>query len=185
MDRWATRRLLERGVLSAEAAGALRVVLAGGVVTETVAAKWGRPARCPHCGADQEDLEHWMWQCPRWEPQRRAALLAVDGAAPDVEALRRRLPTGVARTGTLPQDVHLAALAAAARCAAAPQPPPLPDGGPALPWRRAWTDGACLFPTDPLVARAGWGLLLEGPRAPQGRSTAATSAAVKQRSGPS
>lgn len=169
VDRWASRRLLESGALDAEAAGALRVVLAGGVVTETVAAKWGRPARCPHCGAAQEDLEHRLWRCPRWEPQRLAALRACDGAAPDVEALRRRLPPGVARTGLLPQEARLAALAAAARCAEAPQPPPAAPPPEGLPRRRAWTDGACLHPTDPLVARAGWGLLLEGASGAAGR----------------
>ena len=39
MDRWATRRLLESGQLAPDAAGALRAVLAGNVVTESVAAK--------------------------------------------------------------------------------------------------------------------------------------------------
>ena len=50
LDRWATRRLLESGELSAGAAGALRAVMAGGAVTEQTAAKWsGRGAACPHC----------------------------------------------------------------------------------------------------------------------------------------
>ena len=64
IDRWATRRLMEQGVLGAEASGALRVVIAGGVITERVASKWGRPSRCPHCGLEDEDVEHRFWKCP-------------------------------------------------------------------------------------------------------------------------
>ena len=40
VDVWATRRLLAKDVLAPDAAGALRTVLCGNVVTETVAAKW-------------------------------------------------------------------------------------------------------------------------------------------------
>ncbi|CAK0895360.1 unnamed protein product [Prorocentrum cordatum] len=45
------------------------------------------------------------------------------------------------------------------------QLPPLPDPAtPGLPQGRvrAWTDGSCLHPADPLLARAGWGARLEG-----------------------
>eukprot|EP00969_Alexandrium_andersonii_P002455 106671-Alexandrium_andersonii.AAC.1 len=38
IDRWATRRLLVSGELAADAAGALRTILAGSVVAEAVAA---------------------------------------------------------------------------------------------------------------------------------------------------
>ena len=47
VDRWATRRLLESEELAPDAAGALRAVLTGNVVTETVAAKWGAPGSLP------------------------------------------------------------------------------------------------------------------------------------------
>lgn len=165
IDRWATRRLLERKALEPDAAGALRVVIAGGVVTERVAGKWGRPTCCPHCGGEDEDAEHRFWRCPRWDGRRREAL-RHGGFADDPAALRRRLGPGVARTGALPLDARLDALAAAARRAAARPVLPAPFR-PAneQPRRKAWTDGACLQPTDPLLARAGWGLLLDGPGA--------------------
>ena len=44
VDRWASRQLLASNALSAEAAGALRTVLSGNVVTETLAAKSGAVA---------------------------------------------------------------------------------------------------------------------------------------------
>ena len=70
-DRWATRRLLDSGALSAEAAGSLRAVLAGSVVTAAVAAKWGgKPPLCPHCQLADEDLEHRYWTCPAWDARR-------------------------------------------------------------------------------------------------------------------
>ena len=165
VDRWASRRLLESGELAPDAAGALRAVLTGNVITESVAAKWGKPERCPHCGAAREDRQHRFWECPRWSEPRNSALAAGGFTA---TALRARLPAGVANSGVLPQDVRLAALAAAA---SAPLPTPaLP--APALPPGaqagrcRAWTDGACVHPADPLLARAGWGLRLERPGAP-------------------
>ena len=76
VDRWATRRLLNDGKLAPDAAGALRAVLAGHVITESVAAKWGRPARCPHCGAACEDRQHRFWDCPKWSGIRNTALTA-------------------------------------------------------------------------------------------------------------
>lgn len=158
VDRWATRRLLEQGRLSGDAAGALRVVIAGGVITERVAAKWGRSPLCPHCGEAEEGTEHRFWQCPRWADTRRAALEGGDPAA-----LRRRLPQGLACTGTVALDVRLGALAAEARCTTALPPlPPAVEQAPGTVRRRVWTDGACVHPRDPLLARAGWGLVLEG-----------------------
>ena len=164
MDRWATRRLLESGELAPDAAGALRAVLSGNVVTETVAAKWGKPERCPHCGAAREDRQHRFWDCPCWSPARRAALAAGGFSA---AALLARLPPGVANSGVLPLDPQLAAEAA---MASVPLPaPPMPDPAAVLPDQpqrcRAWTDGACEHPTDPLLARAGWGFQLERPAA--------------------
>ena len=58
VDEWATKRLLHTGRLAADAAAALRVVMAGGVIAERVARRWsGRPARCPHCQQADEDAE--------------------------------------------------------------------------------------------------------------------------------
>ena len=160
VDRWATRRLLETGQLAPDAAGALRTVISGNVITESVAAKWGRPRACPHCGATVEDLEHRLWACPRWQAMRHAAF-ATSGFTP--AAARACLPAETARTAVLPLDTRLQALAHDAQ--RAHQLPQLPDpAAPELPQGRvrAWTDGSCLRPADPLLARAGWGLRLEG-----------------------
>ena len=66
-DEWATRRLLRSGRLAPDAAAALRVVMAGGVVTERAARRWsGRPSLCPHCLLEDESQEHRRWRRPAW-----------------------------------------------------------------------------------------------------------------------
>eukprot|EP00959_Pyramimonas_sp_CCMP1952_P224484 4693944-Pyramimonas_sp.AAC.1 len=179
VDRWATRRLLETGALAPDAAGALRAVLSGNVVTESVAAKWGKPARCPHCGAACEDREHRFWVCPAWGADRAAALAT---ARISQAALRARLPPGVANTGVLATDVRLAALAEEATRALPLAPLPAAQMPvPPQSRRRAWTDGACERPQDPLMARAAWGLRLEGPRGTSDHSGPVDAAQTAQR----
>ena len=164
IDRWATRRLLLSGALSAEAAGALRSILCGNVVPEALAAKWsGRGARCPHCGLADEDHEHRFWLCPAWDAQRRVALAGVSSDTPlalDPAAVRHGLPAGVGRTGVLAMSTQLAALADAA-ASADPQIPDQAELRPDAPRSTVWSDGGCLHPTDPLLARAAWGLRCE------------------------
>ena len=164
VDRWATRRVLAAGVLSAEAAGALRSILCGNVVPEGIAAKWnGGDARCPHCGLADEDKEHRFWLCPAWDAQRRAALAAVSSDTPlplDPAAVRRGLPVGVATTGVLAMPAQLAVLAEAA-ASDDPQLPAQAQLRPDAPRSTVWSDGGCLHPTDPLLARAAWGLRCE------------------------
>eukprot|EP00974_Lingulodinium_polyedra_P007177 681374-Lingulodinium_polyedra.AAC.1 len=64
IDRHACTRLLAEGALPADAAGALRAVMAGGVICERTARRWnGGRTLCPHCGLAEEDTEHRMWQC--------------------------------------------------------------------------------------------------------------------------
>ena len=75
-------------------------------------------------------------------------------------ALRRSLDDGVARTGVVPRDARLGELADAAATQDPQLPSALPladDAGGMVP-RTVWTDGSCLNPRDPLLARAGWGL---------------------------
>ena len=165
VDKWATRRLLAADALAPEAAGALRSVMCGSIVTEAVAAKWkGDAGMCPHCGLAPEDHEHRLWRCPAWEGVRRAALATAPRSEPlplDVLALRQMLPEGVALSGILPMPPLLGALAEAAGSEDPLLPPQaalLPDS----PRRTVWSDGACLYPDDPLLARAAWGLRCEG-----------------------
>ena len=153
VDEWATKRLLRSGQLAPDAAAALRVVLAGGVVTERVASKWsGRPALCPHCRLADEDAEHRHWLCPAWEAARTEATGAPGAAA----MLRSQVPGGVALTGVAPTRADLLALAEAA----AADDPQLPVPQLLRPGDRqvVYSDGACLHPADPLLARAAWGI---------------------------
>ena len=167
LDEWATRRLLGSGALAPDAAGALRAVLAGGVVTERVAARWsGAGAGCPHCQGGAEDAEHRHWRCLAWAAVREEAA-GPGGSA----ALRARLSDGVAHTGLLPLPADLAALLKAAE----EEDPGFPDRDAALPAGGRWlvyTDGACADPTDPLLARAAWGLHLPAQRGLAARGAA-------------
>jgi ribonuclease HI len=165
VDEWATMRLLRGGVegfpkLPPDAAGALRTVLAGNVVTERVAAHWTSRSMCPHCGVEVEDHEHRFWRCPRWDVVRAAAL----GAPVDSRAERATIDAGVATTGVLAAQPELIVLAEAASA----EPMDLPAEGE-VPWqhcealrRKVWSDGSCLNPLDPLLARAAWGIRVQG-----------------------
>ena len=156
VDRWASGRLLASGRLAADAAGALRTVMCGNVITEQVAAHWtGRPL-CPHCRSiDVEDREHRFWQCPAWDAARASAL----GSAEAARRLRGRLDTNVARTGVLATDPQLEALAIAAAVEDPQLPPPGHLPASELP-RTVWTDGSCVIPQDPLPSYA----LQHGPQ---------------------
>jgi ribonuclease HI len=168
VDTWATMRLLSGGVkgcpkLQPDAAGALRTVISGNVVTERVAAHWTSRPLCPHCGLEVEDHEHRFWRCPRWENARTAAL----GAPAEALILRRTLGDGVARTGVLASQPALMALAQTARV----EPMQFPvvglqsaDAveGSSGSRRKVWSDGSCLHPLDPLLARAAWGIRVQG-----------------------
>ena len=136
--------------LTPEAAGALRGVLCGSVVTQAIAAKWrGDAGLCPHCGLATEDHEHRFWLCPAWEGPRRAALAASprsDALPGDAGALRGLLPAGVAQTGVLAMPPLLAALAEAA----GRDDPQLPAQAALLPgaprrtvWRRRGRPPPC------------------------------------------
>eukprot|EP00974_Lingulodinium_polyedra_P015015 1452754-Lingulodinium_polyedra.AAC.1 len=74
VDGYAAKKLLKSGKLQADAAGALRTVLAGGTVVEEVAAKWTGQAVCPHCGAAPESLAHRLWERVAWDGARAAAV---------------------------------------------------------------------------------------------------------------
>eukprot|EP00974_Lingulodinium_polyedra_P032354 3115831-Lingulodinium_polyedra.AAC.1 len=85
--------------------------MAGGVVCETTARRWnGGRTVCPHCAQADEDPEHRFWECPRWDAVRREAVPDID-----LRALRARLSPGQARTGILPMDPVLLAMAQVAQ----------------------------------------------------------------------
>eukprot|EP00974_Lingulodinium_polyedra_P110656 10701331-Lingulodinium_polyedra.AAC.1 len=61
-------RLWLGGSLAADAAGALRTVMAGGTVVEDVARHWNAEgSTCPHCTRAAEAQEHRFWQRPCWD----------------------------------------------------------------------------------------------------------------------
>ena len=163
VDRWATMRMLSGGVrgclpLPPDAAGALRTVIAGNVVTERVASHWTASCLCPHCGLEPEDHEHRFWRCPAWENARTQAMQAPGASA----ALRATLEDGVARTGVLAAQPALVAMAEAA----GREDPGLPVEQLAVeaPRTKVWSDGSCVHPLDPILARAAWGLRVDGAR---------------------
>jgi ribonuclease HI len=158
VDRWATRRLLCGGALPVEVAGALRTVMSGDVVTENVAAKWsGRGTLCPHCKLACEDARHRFWGCPAWDAVRADAVRGGSSTR-DVREVAASVPDGTALTGVLPVPLRLAALAEAAAASCLPSPP---ASSVCTTPVTVWTDGACLHPADPYLARAGWGLRLD------------------------
>ena len=70
--------------------------------------------------------------------------------------LRNQVSDGVALTGVVPARADLVVLAQEAAAADPRLPAPTP---PRVGARQSvHSDGACLHPTDPLLARAGWGL---------------------------
>ena len=160
VDVWATMRLLSGGVrgvpaLPPDAAGALRTVITGNVVTERVAAHWTSQSLCPHCKLEDEDHDHRFWRCPAWNSARTQAMQAL-GAS---DALRATLDHGVATTGVLAAQPELIVLADAASW----EDPQLPAEQSAVEAarRKVWSDGSCVHPQDPLLARAAWGLRID------------------------
>eukprot|EP00974_Lingulodinium_polyedra_P044191 4240422-Lingulodinium_polyedra.AAC.1 len=130
--------------------------MAGATICECTARRWnGGRTTCPHCGRVDEDVEHRMWQCPRWDAVRREAVPGLDLAA-----LRRRLPDGQARTGLRTMDPLLLALAQVAQGV----DPELPRQGAAAGADAGivYSDGACYDPQDPLMARAAWAIHVPG-----------------------
>ena len=107
---------------------------------------------CPHCGLADEDAEHRFWTCPAWDYARAEALSTTSLSAPQ---LRAKLPRGTLLTGALPLHDGLSARADAAALDdfCFPQAVSLHSSRTTV-----WTDGACLHPADPLLARAAWGL---------------------------
>lgn len=53
-----------KAVARRDRVAALRAVLLGSAVTQTVAAKWVGDSRCPRCQLEDEDWHHKFWRCP-------------------------------------------------------------------------------------------------------------------------
>jgi hypothetical protein len=136
-------------VAEPDRAGALRVTLTGGAVTQQLASRWMGDPSCPHCGAAVETKLHRYWECPRWASSRQGVVgFRVAAAA----------PAGLRETGLLARDTELFA---ARKVAEATLLAPLG----LLPAAVAYTDGGAVDPADPLVRRAAWAVVwMEGAR---------------------
>jgi hypothetical protein len=151
IDRGLTLRF-ENSAWQESRKAALRVVLAGGVIVQKLAARWVAGGdRCPHCKLAVEDLSHLFWACPRWEKLRHTSLGSHSKAA-----LLRLFGPASLNSGIIPNDRALVnAQAAAEACGSWPAVVQLPE--------RVWTDGSCLHPADSPLRRATWGVVGRKP----------------------
>ena len=143
-------------------AAALRSVMCGAAVPETLARKWnGGKGMCPFCGLEEETLLHRFWRCPKWEVMRQRALGGCSEAW-----VRSILPAEVLLFGWL---------------LAAENGPLTREGGdPAADFSdrrelpaQVWTDGSALCPADPALRAAAWAGGKEGAgTAAQGHASA-------------
>ena len=140
-----TLRLIRSGKLCEDVAASLRLLMAGGSITQAVASKWspGGPL-CPHCGLDAENLAHRLWLCPCWDSVRRRCLGPVSPAL-----LRCWVSPLTSLSGLVPSDPLLSAAQRAAEQSAS-WPPSRALGN------RVWGDGSATDPTDRLLCRAAW-----------------------------
>ena len=131
--------------------GALRAVMAGSVVTESIACKWSKAGdACPHCRWGVETPWHRWWECPAWEYLRRQRMGEHASAS-----LASLLPETIMLHGILPEDAELLE---ARRLAEAPGVwPDFPQ-----PFGKAWTDGNAVHPRDPYLRRAACAVCLDG-----------------------
>ena len=103
---------------------------------------------CPHCKLADETLFHRLWHRPRWQGIRLAELQGYTLAK-----LQHHFCNDTVCTGLVPSDALCLAAAATERAAAVwPAPVVLPD--------KAWSDGSALDPTDPILRRAGWAVVI-------------------------
>ena len=148
VDAVLTLGLLKSGKLQGDVAASLRLLMAGGTVTQAIASKWlPGGSLCPHCGLDSETLAHRLWSCPRWDHVRRKCL----GPVPPGLLLQWISPL-TSLTGLVPADRLLLAAQCAAEQTSA-WPPALALG------LRVWGDGSATDPTDRLLGRAAWAVL--------------------------
>ncbi|MCP4243294.1 MAG: hypothetical protein GY772_22280, partial [bacterium] len=127
-----------------EEAGLRLLCLGGGTWAPTAAAQAGvvALATCPHCGAQDADVCHRWWVCPRWQSLR--VLLGVEDLAQQA-----------AREGFHPRSLWECGIPELPVGALVPAGPGHVDG-PASLESLLFTDGSVLRSSDPAVARAGW-----------------------------
>ncbi|CAL1173968.1 unnamed protein product [Cladocopium goreaui] len=157
VDALHTRRCLR--ALPPDQQALMRLSLAGGLYTQDAHKHWNdTQGTCKWCG-QPDSLEHRYFQCPATASTRASV-------APDLVALRHHIPDALAlRSWALCPPTQEAWL----RCLAS-----IPDELPPcaldfLPdvWNPVFTDGSCLWQSDPAYRVASWGAVLAHPFTPQ------------------
>ena len=145
IDHWASVRWLRKALAQESTLAALRAVMTGSLVTQTLAQRWvPGGAECPFCRCGNESPWHRFWECAAWATLREQAL--AGWAVADLAAL---LPECTMVTGHLPVDPVLAGMLQAAES----------FRGFRARVRVAevvYTDGSAVNPQDPLLRRAAW-----------------------------
>ena len=157
VDALHTRRCLR--ALPPDQQALMRLSLAGGLYTQDAHKHWNdTQGTCKWCG-QPDSLEHRYFQCPATASTRASV-------APDLVALRHHVPDALAlRSWALCPPTQESWL----RCLAS-----IPDDLPPcaldfLPdvWNPVFTDGSCLWQSDPAFRVASWGAVLAHPFTPQ------------------
>ncbi len=142
-------------VLQVESTGLLLWLFYGvsgsSIVPQERAGHRADSTRCPHCRNAVETLYHRFWECPRWQGVRAAAWGLPAGVFPEWFS---ELPPLLLLTGIAPAGERL-------RAWWMQRPYGPPQGGPPLSGQFFWTDGSCVDPKDPWLARAAWSIVGE------------------------
>ena len=125
--------------------GALRAVLTGSLVTQSVARHWrGGSATCPHCTNAAETFQHRFWGCGRWDGLRRRLGIFQPPAIPSLRQVGLlALPTDFVAARRAAQDIALV--------------PPTPRR-----FTTAWLDGSAFRGRRPGPAARGLGCCVVG-----------------------
>ena len=146
VDTWATLRFTHQNWPQSRMS-ALKNVLCGGGFGNAVATKWSeRAPDCPHCAGTPETLLHRFWHCPHWHAVRKDAL----GATPPMWILARA-PSTTLTMGLVPIIHELQTAQLAAENEHTWTRPPQTTS-------TLCTDGAAIYPQDPVLRRSTWSL---------------------------
>ena len=153
VDVTSTRRRLQG--MPPDQQALMRLSLAGGLFTQDAHVHWNDgPGACKWCG-QLDSLEHRYFQCPATESIRNEV-------APDLVRLRSAVPDALAlRSWALAPSTQLAWQQCLATIPTA-TPPCAVDFSP-VGWNSVFTDGSCLWQSNPVFRVASWGAVLADP----------------------
>ena len=143
--------------LSPDNQALLRVSLAGGLFTQDAHSHWNETVNaCKWCGAT-DSLQHRYFECAHTLDLRQSL-------APDVVEHRATLPDAmVLRSWAILPPTHRAWLAL---LDSVPSTVPAPWTSLSSGWNHVFTDGSCLWQSEPALRVASWAALVATPFAP-------------------